>query len=92
VRKSRREKEKDAAQAKKREEEENAARAYAEFLDEFDADDVGKRKVGSSFVRASTDPKGAYVPPVSIKSDPPTRPSRANDPRLAVSTRCVYAA
>jgi U2-associated protein SR140 len=79
VKKSRREKEKDAAQAKKREEEENAARAYAEFLDEFDADDAGKKRSGSTFVRASTDSKGEYVPPGSSKLDAPIRSSRAVD-------------
>jgi U2-associated protein SR140 len=87
VKKSRREKEKDAALAKKREEEENAARAYAEFLDEFDAENTGRRKQGSNFVRASTDPKGAYQPPVHARPDAPSRPSRMVDHHIAVSAR-----
>jgi U2-associated protein SR140 len=59
VRKSRREKEQEAAEAKKREEEANAAKAYAEFLDTFDTDHTA-RKSGSNFVKA--DSKSAYVP------------------------------
>ncbi|KAJ7200693.1 SR140 protein [Mycena rebaudengoi] len=59
VRKSRREKEQDAAEAKKREEEASAAKAYAEFLDAFDTDDTA-RKSGLNFVKA--DSKSAYIP------------------------------
>ncbi|KAJ7902040.1 hypothetical protein B0H14DRAFT_2669662 [Mycena olivaceomarginata] len=59
VRKSRREKEQEAAEAKKREEEASAAKAYAEFLDTFDADHSA-RKSASNFVKA--DSKSAYVP------------------------------
>lgn len=59
VRKSRREKEQEAAEAKKREEEANAAKAYAEFIDAFDTDDTAK-KSGSNFVKA--DSKSTYVP------------------------------
>lgn len=72
VRKSRREKEKEAAEARKKEEEESAARAYAEFLDAFDGEDVGKRKTGTSFVRASGDSstKTPYQP--SSKDVPET--------------------
>ncbi|KAF9222577.1 hypothetical protein BS17DRAFT_783065 [Gyrodon lividus] len=66
VRKSRREKEKEAAEAKKREEEENAAKAYADFLDAFEGEDVGRRKSGSNFVRGSGDSKAPYQP--SLKS------------------------
>lgn len=62
VRKSRREKEKEAAEAKKREEEENAAKAYADFLDAFEGEDAGRRKSGSNFVRASGDSKTPYQP------------------------------
>lgn len=62
VRKSRREKEKEAAEAKKREEEESAAKAYAEFLDAFESEDAGKKKSGSNFVKASTDSNAAYTP------------------------------
>ncbi|KAF7361714.1 hypothetical protein MVEN_00515100 [Mycena venus] len=59
VRKSRREKEQEAAEAKKREEEADAAKAYAEFLDTFDTDHSA-RKSTSNFVKA--DSKSAYVP------------------------------
>ncbi|KAF8441454.1 hypothetical protein L210DRAFT_997820 [Boletus edulis BED1] len=62
VRKSRREKEKEAAEAKKREEEENAAKAYADFLDAFEGEDAGKKKAGSGFVRGSGDAKAPYQP------------------------------
>lgn len=54
VRKSRREKEQEAAEAKKREEEEHAAKAYAEFLDTFQGDDASRRK-RSTFVKAGSD-------------------------------------
>ncbi|KAF8070642.1 hypothetical protein FPV67DRAFT_1561398 [Lyophyllum atratum] len=55
VRKSRKEKEQEAAEAKKREEEANAAKAYAEFIDAFEGEDVGRKKGGTSFVKASTE-------------------------------------
>lgn len=60
LRKSRREKEQDAADAKKKEEEENAAQAYAEFLDAFEGQDVEKKKAGPGFVKA--DSRAAYIP------------------------------
>ncbi|KAF9523996.1 hypothetical protein CPB83DRAFT_886523 [Crepidotus variabilis] len=60
LRKSRREKEQEAADAKQREEEENAAQAYAEFLDAFEGEEVARRKIGSGFVKA--DSKAAYIP------------------------------
>ncbi|KAJ7496036.1 hypothetical protein B0H11DRAFT_1716178 [Mycena galericulata] len=66
VRKSRREKEQEAAEAKKREEEASAAKAYAEFLDAFDTDDTVK-KSGSNFVKA--DSKSAYVPALKTPSE-----------------------
>lgn len=62
VRKSRREKEKEAAEAKKREEEENAVKAYADFLDAFEGEDSGRKKAGSTFVRGSGDAKAPYQP------------------------------
>ncbi|KAG6920286.1 hypothetical protein DXG01_005055 [Tephrocybe rancida] len=62
VRKSRREKEQEAAEAEKREEEENAAKAYAEFIDAFEGQDAGKRKAGPGFVKASTESNSAYAP------------------------------
>jgi len=42
VRKSRREKEQEAAEMKKREEEADAAKAYAEFLDAFEGEDANR--------------------------------------------------
>ncbi|KXN91058.1 U2 snRNP-associated SURP motif-containing protein [Leucoagaricus sp. SymC.cos] len=54
VRKSRREKEQEAAEAKKRDEEEQAAKAYVEFLDAFQGDDAARRK-RSTFVKAGSD-------------------------------------
>ena len=65
VRKSKREKEKEAAEAKRREEEEQAAKAYAEFLDAFDAEDNNSARRGgksSSFVRPSKDSGAVYTP------------------------------
>lgn len=62
MRKSRREKEQEAAEAKKREEEANAAQAYAEFLDAFEGEDAGRKKAGSSFVKAGTESAAAYTP------------------------------
>ncbi|KAI0785670.1 hypothetical protein C8Q75DRAFT_775888 [Abortiporus biennis] len=60
VRKSRREKEREAAEAKKREEEENAAKAYAEFLDAFESEESNRKKQGSTFVKSGQE--GVYVP------------------------------
>jgi U2-associated protein SR140 len=60
LRKTRREKEQEAADAKKKEEEASAAQAYAEFLNAFEGEDVSRRKTGSGFVRA--DSKTAYIP------------------------------
>jgi U2-associated protein SR140 len=62
VRKSRREKDQEAAIAKKREEEANAAQAYAEFLDAFEGEEVARKKAGSGFVKA--DSKMVYAPSV----------------------------
>ena len=59
VRKTRREKEQEAAELKRKEEEESAAKAYAEFLETFEGKDTGRRS-GGNFVRADT--KTAYVP------------------------------
>ncbi|TFY70625.1 hypothetical protein EVG20_g2392 [Dentipellis fragilis] len=66
VRKSRREKEKEAAEAKKREEEEHAARAYAEFIDAFEGEDAGKKKT-SAFVRPSTESGEVYTPSLATQ-------------------------
>jgi U2-associated protein SR140 len=65
VKKSKREKEKEAADAKRKMEEEHAAKAYAEFLDAFDADDgaPARRNAKSrTFVRSSRDSGTAYAP------------------------------
>lgn len=87
MRKSRREKEKDAADAKKREEEEHAAKAYAEFLDAFEGEDADRKKSGSTFVKASTElhSKTAYTPSSRNKTEAPSRPPRALDHDLTVS-------
>jgi len=78
VRKSRREKEKEAAEAKKREEEENAAKAYADFLDAFEGEDAGRKKSASTFVRGSGDAKTHYQPSArgTIESSSRTRALR----------------
>ncbi|KAJ7188035.1 hypothetical protein C8R46DRAFT_1053423 [Mycena filopes] len=84
VRKSRREKEQEAAETKKREEEASAAKAYAEFLDTFDTDRAVKNS-GSNFVKA--DSKSAYVPSNSAEgssrkaSGKPRSPSPESAPR-----------
>ncbi|KAF8200699.1 hypothetical protein BJ912DRAFT_1019728 [Pholiota molesta] len=68
VRKSRREKEQEAAEAKKREEEASAAQAYAEFLDAFEGEEVSKRQGGSAFVRAESNM--AYAPSIAPSPSP----------------------
>ncbi|KAI0051920.1 hypothetical protein FA95DRAFT_1580392 [Auriscalpium vulgare] len=83
VKKSRREKEKDAADAKKREEEENAANVYAEFLDAFDAEDGSKRSTKGAFVRSATG--AAYTPAFQSRSEGPSRSSRAFEPSQSPS-------
>jgi hypothetical protein len=87
VRKSRREKEKEAAEAKKREEEESAAKAYADFIDAFEGEGVDKRKAGSGFVRASDGAKVSYQPPVKgpTESSSRTRPVRSNEDESTAS-------
>lgn len=78
VRKSRREKEKEAAEAKKREEEENAVKAYADFLDAFEGEDADRKKAGSTFVRGSEDARTPYQPSTkgAIESSSRTRALR----------------
>jgi hypothetical protein len=84
VKKSKREKEKEAAEAKRKEEEEHAAKAYAEFLDAFDADESGAaRRSGKSsgFVRSSRDSGAAYTPSSGFsRSDTHHRSMRAFEP------------
>ena len=90
VRKSKREKEKEAADAKRREEEEQAAKAYAEFIDAFDADDSGSARRGgktTGFVRSSRDSGAAYTPIGSSRSHGQFRSMRAFEPsRVRLTT------
>ncbi|OJA13067.1 hypothetical protein AZE42_01902 [Rhizopogon vesiculosus] len=87
VRKSRREKEKEAADAKKREEEESAAKAYADFIDAFEGESVDKRKAGSGFIRASDGAKVSYPTPVrgSAESSSRSRPVLYNEDESTAS-------
>jgi hypothetical protein len=80
VKKSKREKEKEAAEAKRKEEEEHAAKAYADFLDAFEADEgapVRRSAKSSSFVRSSRDSGAAYTPSGLSRSDMHSRSMRA---------------
>ena len=57
------------AEAKRKMEEEQAAKAYAEFLDAFDADDnapARRSAKSSTFVRSSRDSGAAYAPSGAI--------------------------
>ncbi|KAF9820369.1 hypothetical protein IEO21_01378 [Rhodonia placenta] len=77
ARKSKREKEKEAAEAKRKEEEENAARAYAEFLDEFQGERVDRKKSGAAFVKAGQE--GTQLPPSPPAPAPKPKGKRAMD-------------
>lgn len=66
MRKSKREKEQEAAEIRKREEEADAAKAYAEFLDAFEGEEGNRRKSASTFVKA--DSKLAYIPTAAQRS------------------------
>lgn len=80
MKKSKREKEREAADAKRKAEEEHAAKAYAEFLDAFDADDSAPARrsaKSSAFVRSSRDSGTAYTPSGPSRSDAPSRSMRA---------------
>ena len=74
MRKSRREKEQEAADAKRREEEANAAQAYAEFLVEFEGGEGMGQRTGASFVKAES--KTAYMPPAVQASERRSHPTR----------------
>ncbi|KAI0743529.1 hypothetical protein C8Q80DRAFT_844408 [Daedaleopsis nitida] len=67
IRKSKREKEKEAAEAKRRDEEEHAARAYAEFLDAFQGEGADRKRGAAAFVKAGQVQEAglgsAYAPP-----------------------------
>lgn len=67
MRKSKREKEREAAEAKRREEEESAAKAYVEFLDAFQGEEADRRKAGAAFVRSGQE--GLYAPSATKKAD-----------------------
>ena len=72
MKKSKREKEREAAEAKRKMEEEHAAKAYAEFLDAFDADDSAPARrsaKSSTFVRSSRDSGTAYAPSGPSRSE-----------------------
>ena len=74
VRKSRREKEKEAAEAKKLQEEQEAAIAYAEFVDAFDSGPSSTRRT-SAFVKAGAAPN----PPPPRHSRPVSTQSMFDD-------------
>jgi U2-associated protein SR140 len=81
VKKSKREKEREAAELKRKAEEEHAAKAYAEFLDAFDADDSAPaRRNAKSFVRSSRDSGTAYTPSGPSRSDAHSRSMHAFEP------------
>jgi U2-associated protein SR140 len=73
LRKSRTEKEQEAADAKGREEEANAAQAYAEFLVEFEGGEGIGQRAGASFVKAES--KAAYTPSIQASERRP-QPAR----------------
>ncbi|KAI0630343.1 hypothetical protein C8Q77DRAFT_1137614 [Trametes polyzona] len=90
VRKSKKEKEKEAAEAKRREEEAHTAKAYAEFLDTFQGEGADRKKTASAFVKAGQE--GTYAPSARGRSDmsrafeepsfrPPSPPPTAPKPK-----------
>ena len=72
VRKSRREKEQEVADAKRREEEANAAQAYADFLVEFEGGQGMGQRASASFVKAES--KVAYTPLIQASERRPQPP------------------
>lgn len=86
MRKSKREKEREAAEAKRKEEEENAAKAYQEFLQAFQGEDVDRRKAGAAFVKAGQE--AVYAP--SGKSAAESSRTNMSMFDSGVSTRPVY--
>ncbi|KAG5648619.1 hypothetical protein DXG03_003230 [Asterophora parasitica] len=84
VRKSKREKDQEAAEAKKREEEANAAKAYAEFIDAFEGEGVGRKKGGTSFVKAESNT--SYAPDKAF----PDRQQRPGPPTNRVCNIILF--
>lgn len=88
IRKSKQERERDAAVKKKREEDEDSSKAYEEFVAAFgvEAEDAGAggryRTAGKAFVRSKAMGEGVYDPmaamaaaAAAIPPPPPTAPS-----------------
>jgi U2-associated protein SR140 len=62
TRKSKREKEREAQEAKSREEKDLTAKAYEDFLETFDSEGASRSKDGPGFVRQGTG--GSYGPKI----------------------------
>ncbi len=86
VRKSRRERELEAAEAKKREEEAHAAKAYVEYLDAFQGDDAARRKK-SAFVKAGSD--GTEYAPLRAQEVSTSSARVVNQDRVRICFVCV---
>ncbi|THU95415.1 hypothetical protein K435DRAFT_859639, partial [Dendrothele bispora CBS 962.96] len=89
LRKSRREREQEAAEAKKREEEANAVKAYAEFLDAFEGESVG-RKSNSTFVKSSAESGGSeskYIPSMPRSDRVAARTLRSPSPPMSTAPK-----
>lgn len=85
-RKSKKEKEKEAADLKKKEEEELAAKAYTDFIDAFEGEGASRKDSGR-FVRAES--KTAYAPS-SAKGHSSSRQPRAFDEDMEVRPALHY--
>ena len=74
--------EKREEELKRKEEEENAAKAYAEFLDAFQGEDAARRKAGSAFVKSGQ--AAPYEPSVRTRGEPSrTAQMFENDSRVS---------
>ncbi|KIY44454.1 RNA-binding domain-containing protein, partial [Fistulina hepatica ATCC 64428] len=81
LRKSKREKEKEAAEAKRREEEADAEKAYKDFIDAFEGEDISRKSGGSVFVKSAADSGTTYAPSKkSIPTGPAVSRPRAPSP------------
>lgn len=87
MRKSKREKEKEAAEAKRREEEENAAKAYAEFLDTFQGEGVDRKKAGSTFVRPGQE---SVYTPSARRPETSSRAQAFEEVSLGCTSMCFF--